>query len=347
VSADFVWHDAGRVVVFRRGGVGQASGILDEHGFEKFELLSTERALSEAPELARAAETVHEVPAGQVSDLAADLLGSAVELSDAMGGKALQRSVVALGGGRVIDVAKAVASVHGAVVAAVPTTMSGAEMSQNHRLPAGAEDRVLAKVRPALVIADPEAMTSQPEPQLRASSMNALAHGADSLYTPLANPVSRMTALRGAELIASSLDQPPGERDRSDLALGSVLCGYAVDSAKFGLHHPICQTLVRVCGTPHAETNAAILPLAIAFLAPRDPDLFAELAAAIGTDLDGLEARLLELGGDPAGLGALGADRAKLDEALEAILKRPELGAAPGPPVTEAELAGLVESAWQ
>ena len=108
-----------------------------------------------------------------------------------------------------IDTAKAVASVTGARVAAIPTTMSGAEMTGIHRLPAGAESRVGALVRPALVIADPEAMTSQPEPALRASSMNALAHGADSLYTPFANPVSRMTALRGAELIAASLDQAP------------------------------------------------------------------------------------------------------------------------------------------
>jgi alcohol dehydrogenase class IV len=349
VSEDFVWDDAGRVVVFRRGGVSQAAELLGEHGFDEFELLSTPRALAGAPTLAAAATAVHEVPAGQVPELAADLLDSVAVLSGAYRAKGQPHGsvvLVALGGGRVIDVAKALASVLGARVAAIPTTMSGAEMSQNHRLPAGAEDRVAAKVRPALVVADPEAMTSQPEAELRASSMNALAHGADCLYTPLANPVSRMTALRGAKLIAASLDQEPARRQRSDLALGSILCGYAVDSAKFGLHHPICQTLVRVCGTPHAGTNAAVLPRAIAFLAPRAPDLFADLAAAIGTDLDGLQPRLLELGGNPAGLGALGGDRSKLDQALDAILERPELAAVPGPAPTRAQLAELVASAW-
>ncbi len=50
--------------------------------------------------------------------------------------------LVALGGGRVIDTAKAIASVTGAEVAAIPTTLSGAEMTGIHRLPAGAEDRV-------------------------------------------------------------------------------------------------------------------------------------------------------------------------------------------------------------
>ena len=33
--------------------------------------------------------------------------------------------------------------------------------------------------------------------------MNALAHGMEALYTPLANPVAERAALRGAELIAS------------------------------------------------------------------------------------------------------------------------------------------------
>ncbi len=244
-----------------------------------------------------------------------------------------------------IDTAKAVASVTGARVAAIPTTMSGAEMTGIHRLPAGAEDRVGALVRPDLVIADPDAMTSLPERSLRACSMNALAHGADSLYTPFANPVSRMTALRGAELIAASLDQDRADRDRAALALGSILCGYAIDSAMFALHHVICQTLVRVCGSPHAETNAAILPRAMAFMAPRAPEQLASLAAAIGTDPAGIEPRILELGGDPPGLGAAGADRTKLDQAIDAILARPELAFAPDPPNRD-ELRQLIESAW-
>ena len=134
------------------------------------------------------------------------------------------------------------------------------------------------------MIADPEAMTSAPEPELRASSMNALAHGADSLYTPFANPVSRMTALRGAELIATSLDEAPAERNRAALAQGSILCGYAIDSGAFSLHHVVCQTLVRICGATHAGDNAAILPRAMSFMAPRAPDGLEPLAAAIGTD---------------------------------------------------------------
>jgi alcohol dehydrogenase class IV len=338
VSGDFTWRDAGRVVVFREDGVDHAAGLLAENGMQPFELLTTRRHLGGAADLASAAAAVHELPA---ADPATAVPGTAAALLDS----ARSANLVALGGGRVIDTAKAVASVTGARVAAIPTTMSGAEMTGIHRLPAGAESRVRSMVRPALVIADQAAMTSAPEPDLRASSMNALAHGADSLYTPFANPVSEMTALRGAELIATSLDQDPLERNRANIALGSILCGYAIDSGAFALHHVICQTLVRVCGGTHAPTNAAILPRAMAFMAPRAPDGLRPLATAIGTSPDTIEARILQLGGDPPGLGAQGADRTKLPQAIEAMLQRPELAFTPKPP-TRDELHQLIDQAW-
>jgi len=175
--------------------------------------------------------------------------------------------------------------------------------------------------------------------------MNALAHGADSLYTPFANPTSEMAALRGAELIAAALDQERGERDRTTLAAGSLLCAYAIDSAAFGMHHVICQTLVRICGTPHAETNAAILPLTLAFMQPRVPDGLAPICEALAADPDEIEPRIRQLAGDPAGLGDLGGDRSRLSQALDSMLLRPELAFTPEPP-TRDDLAQLVESAW-
>lgn len=342
MTADFTWRDAGRTVVFREGGVGAAVEIMREQGLGEFELLSTERALAGAQALAAAAGRVHEVESGQVPTAAAALVGALAPPPQAQEGVRV-RPLVALGGGRVIDVAKAIAAVSGAEVVAIPTTMSGAEMTAIHRLPEGAEERVRGMVRPRLVIADPEAMTSAPEAELRASSMNALAHGADTLYSPLSNPVSEMTALRGAELIGRALDQGREERDCPALALGSVLCGYAIDSAGLGLHHVVCQTLVRICGTPHAETNAAILPMALAFLAERAPEPYERLASALDTDRAGLPGRVEELG-RPRPLGELGGDDSKLDEAIEAMLQRSELKWVPGS-VSRTDLAELVRSA--
>jgi maleylacetate reductase len=331
----FVWRDAGRTVLFDKGTPDAVPARLAEHGFDSFAVLHTARSREEAAATIAAADAAHEVPAGQVPEIAAGLLEASQGAT----------RLVAWGGGRVIDAAKAIAAVTGAAVAAVPTTLSGAEMTGIHRLPAGAEERASSLVRPDLAIAFPETMTGLPERLLRASAMNALAHGADSLYTPFVNPVSRIAALRGAELIASALDEERPARKRASLALGAILCGYAIDSGMYALHHVTCQTLVRVCGTPHAETNAGILPHAMAFMAPRAPEAMAALATSLGTRPEAIEPRILELGGNPPGLGAIGGDRAKLDEALDEILARPELNFAPEPP-TRDELRQLIESAW-
>ena len=333
VGASFTWRDANRTVIFGQGALEGAADTLAEHGFAQFDLLSTPRAMAKASQVVAAAAAVHEVAPGGVPEAAAVLLG-----------QASSPTLVALGGGRVIDAAKAVASVEGQTVAAIPTTLSGAEMSGIHRFPAGAEERAKGLVRPELAIADPEPMTSLPEPLLRWSAMNALAHGADSLYTPFANPVSRMTALRGAELIGEALDQSPEDRDRAALALGSILCGYALDSALFAIHHVICQTLVRELGISHAETNAAILPHAIAFMRERAPEQIGDLAKALDTDLDSLPDRIAGLG-RPLGLGELGAEKAGLEGALDAIEARPQLAFTPEPPNRE-QLRTIIEAAW-
>jgi alcohol dehydrogenase class IV len=331
--AAFVWRDGDRVLLFAPAIGENPETILAERGLSEYDLFSTARALAEAEQVASSAAEVHEVAPGPVPEAAAELLG-----------RVSSPTIVALGGGRVIDTAKAVAAVEGQRVVAIPTTLSGAEMTGIHRLPAGAEDRSQGLVRPQAIYADPFLMTGLPEGPLRASAMNALAHGADSLYTPFANPLSRMAALRGASLIGEALDQDRDGRDRSALALGSILCGYAIDSASFAIHHVICQTLVRELRIPHAETNAAILPRAMDFMRDRAPEQIADLAEALGSDLESLADRIAKLG-RPSRLGELGADRAALDGALDAIEARPDLARTPDPPSRE-ELKALIEAAW-
>jgi len=327
----FAWHDGDRVVHFREGAMGEAPAILEGEGWDRYELLTTERALGTAPiGLAEDAAAVHHVAPGKVADVSAAIIDHVTT-----------PTLVALGGGRVIDAAKAIAAVRGGRVAAIPTTLSGAELTHFHRLPAGHEAPHLN--RPALAIADPLAMTDLPEETLRATAMNSLGHGADALFGPLANPFSTLSGLRGAALIADALDQPAGERDLHALALGSLFCAHAIDGAGFSLHHAVCQELVRGVGTPHAETNAAMLPLTMLAMRGREPAAVEALAGALGTDPGGLPARLAELGGGPRRLGELGGDHAKLGAALESIEGR--LGTM-SDPLGAGELRELVEKAW-
>jgi alcohol dehydrogenase class IV len=228
----------------------------------------------------------------------------------------------------VIDTAKAIASARGGEVCAVPTTLSGAEMTSLHRKIAGLESH--PSVRPVLVLADPGLMCSLPEPRLRASAMNALAHGAEALYGPYANPVATLAALRGVELLAA------GER-----ALGALLCAYAVDSAGYALHHVLGQTVVRVCGTPHAETYAALLPHTMRAMLERAPQQMAKLAAAVGVNPEALPRRLDEMGGSTR----LNLDPTQRELVVRNALARSELADTPGPPITAADLETLLEAA--
>ena len=320
-------------MVFRPGLATALPQVLSGEGWDAFEVLTTERALASATGLADATDAVRLVPRGQVPDVAAGLLPQ-VEAD----------RLVALGGGRVIDVAKAVAADRGGEVAAVPTTLSGAEMTAIHRLPAGSS--ASGGVRPSLVLADPGLMTSAPEEQLRATAMNALAHGADCIYTPSATERSRLDALRGAGLIASSLDQPPAERDGASLALGALMTAGALDVAGFAIHHVISQTVVRVCGTPHAETNAAILPVVMEAMAERAPGHVAALSGELGTDADGIRVRIEELAGGRRALGELGASRECIDPAVETAMARGDLETMTPGEVSADDVRRIIEAAW-
>jgi alcohol dehydrogenase class IV len=331
---EFTWRDGERVIHFGTGARGQAPSLLAENGFDGYTLLTTERAAAQAPELATAAEHVVTVPQGKVDEVSAGLL-------DEVGG----RPLVALGGGRVVDSAKAIAGAKGTRTAALPTTLSGAEMTPFHRTPVGVEGAGLT--RPALVVADPDLMATQPPTALAATAMNALAHAMESLYTPLANPVAELAALRSTDLIGQGL--PRDEPDRTALALGAVLAGYASGSTGIAVHHAVCQTIVRVAGTPHAETNAVMLPHFAGMMASRAPGEMGAFAAALGDPegdpeaAAGHVARLSARSGHVR-LSTIGVTEEDLPRVVASALQHPLLGNTPDPPDAD-ELFAVLEAA--
>jgi maleylacetate reductase len=321
-AESFTMRDGERTIRFGEGAAAEAPDLLAGHGFHGYTLLTTPRAAGSAPlEPARTLE----VPSGLVDEISAALLPDAGDAP-----------LVALGGGRVIDTAKAIGGVTGAPVAAIPTTLSGAELTPFHRVPAGVEGARM--VRPSLVLADPLLMASQPEPELWASAANALAHGMEALYTPLANPVAEAAALRGARAILAQ-----------DVSLGALLCGWASGMTGFAVHHATCQSLVRIAGSPHAQTNAVMLPHFAGMMAARVPGVMGELARALG-DPDGdpaaAEGRAATLSARSGHtrLATLGVEDEHLPRVAAAVMSHPALGNTPDPP-GEDELLELLRNA--
>jgi len=330
---NFTWNDGERTIRFGPGVVAEAVDVLGGPGYT---LLTTERTAKTAPHVVEAAAAVHDVPHGLVEDVAGQLLPT-VE----------GERLVALGGGRVVDVAKSLAAARSAAghptrALAIPTTLSGAEMTPGHRIAKGAAADL--RVRCAVVVHDPALSASQPVPELAASAANALGHAAEAPCTVRANPVATLAALEAARAIADAFRRRDREPDLPALALGALLAGYAIGSAGLGLHHVLAQTLVRVAGAAHGQANAVLLPHTLGALAWRFPAQATALEEALGEDPAAAAVRLAGLAG--AGrLRELGIEADALPRCADVAAERAELDATP-PRAGRAEVLAIYESAF-
>ena len=328
-SAAFTWNDAERTIRFGRGSLADAGDLLGND----YILLTTARGRDAAPDVVAKAAHVLDVRPGFVDEIAAELLG------DIPNGDGL---LVALGGGRVIDTAKALAAVTGRDAAAIPTTLSAAEMTKVHRMPAGAS--AAGGVRPRVVINDPALCASQPTEELAASAANSLAHAIEAPLTTLASPIPTLAAQHAARLIAAAYHEGVDDPDRDALALAAMLAGYAIDGAWYGLSHVCSQTLVRVGGAGHGQANAALLPHTAVALRARFPERMVALDHAVGADIEALAAHLAARA-NASRIRDIGVSEDRLAACASAAAGRAELRQTP-PAADEAELLGIYQAAW-
>jgi alcohol dehydrogenase class IV len=329
-TAPFHWQDGERRISF---GHAPTVELLGGPGYT---LLTTDRSRGLVPAVVEAAAAVHLVGPGRVDEIATGLRPS-------VDGELL----VALGGGRVIDVAKALAAADPPRrVATIPTTLSGAEMTAVHRHVAGLPLDT-PRVRPAIVINDPALCASQPVAELASSACNALGHAVEGPLTPLRNPVATLAAREATRLLDIGLPTGGDDAgpfagrapapDRPALALGALLAGYVIGSTGYGLHHVLSQTLVRFAGIEHGQANAVMLPHSIVALERRFP-------ADVDPDAAALAARLCALTGATR-LRDLGVAESVLETCADEAAPRPELHLT-RPAADRDELLALYRSAW-
>lgn len=328
----FRWQDGERLILFGRGRIAEVGELLDS----EYVLLTTPRASAMAAELADRAARVHHVPPGRVDELAG-------ELRSEVKGELL----VALGGGRVIDTAKALAACDPPRrVAAIPTTLSGAEMTSIHRHATGVPAST-PRVRPAIVLNDPALSASQSPAEMAQSAGNALGHAVEGPLTPLTNPVAVLAAIRAAQLLDAGFASPePDQAARDQLALGALLAGYVISSTGYGLHHVMSQTLVRFAGISHGAANAIMLPQTLRALQRRSAGggFLAELQDALGKPPASLAESLRDVGGSRT-LRDAGVTEEQLELCATEASQRPELQMTP-PAADGAELRELYQAAY-
>ena len=170
----------------------------------------------------------------------------------------------------------------------------------------------------AIAFGDPRYLPFMTQALTASTGIDALSHCIESYFSKKADALSRLHAVQGARLIlkplARALDGALGKKDFSDLYLGSILGGLAINTTGTCFPHNLGYYLTERFQLPHGAASAAFLGDLLAFEETASPDLTKTLYESLNTDgqaLSDLKDRAIDLKGI-----ALGADE------LEAILPR-------------------------
>ena len=223
--------------------------------------------------------------------------------------------IVAVGGGSVIDSAKAIALLQnregpltsyagqgideGEVtpMVAIPTTAgTGSEVTRSavitdtrRKIKMTLKDIRLA---PKLALVDPETTYSLPPHLTATTGMDALVHAIEAYTCRQANPLSDSLALAAIEKIYPALPaavhQETDTKARDALMAGSLMAGIAFSHADVGAVHCIAEAIGSLYDTPHGAANSMFLPVITAFNAGYDPQRHARIARACGLDTSGM-----------------------------------------------------------
>jgi alcohol dehydrogenase class IV len=264
--------------------------------------------------------------------------------------------LLALGGGSVLDLAKAAWAFYeypdltwdralafnglptrppaAAQLVAVPTTSgTGSEVSRVAVLidEATRLKRLIMSpaVVPDLAIVDPALAATMPPELTAQSALDALTHAVEAAVAAVRNEFSTALALRAIRLIFAHLPAACQARDRAPreaLHLAATLAGLAATNATAGLVHAMDQ-VGPIFGLPHGLVCAVLLPHTLAYSLEAAAPAYAEMGAAVGLPdegdpLDqarGFVRRVVALEravGLPASFAAAGVERAAYCRAM-------------------------------
>jgi alcohol dehydrogenase class IV len=227
------------------------------------------------------------------------------------------QTIIALGGGSVMDCAKAVGArvaspkksvrdmagylkVRGTVpdLICIPTTAgTGSEAtvaavisdhSSHEKFPIND-----LKLVPKLAVLDPVLMTGLPPHITAATGIDALTHAVECYINLFGNRFVKQQSKSAVQLIHASLliafKQGDDLSARESMALASYQAGLAFTRNYVGYVHALAHQIGGIYGVPHGETNAILLPHVLrAYGEPAHKSL-AELACATGLANGGMD----------------------------------------------------------
>jgi alcohol dehydrogenase class IV len=253
------------------------------------------------------------------------------------------RAIVGLGGGSVLDAAKAVSHLHHGrtgrhlPIVALPTTLSGSEFSHYFGITETdgpqkfKRSYAVRETTPKLVLIDPLLVRDTPRALLLSSAIKGIDHAVEGMRKVTRSHPHAIMAASGVDRFLATLEKWPAkletraaleaglvsDDDLLQLQLGAWQCYFSPASVIYGLSHRIGHILGGSFGLPHSATScitlAPVIRACASFygdklevLSPGGPGAAARLADRIAAVVATL--------GLPNRIGAFDLDRAKLPE---------------------------------
>ncbi|MHC8946019.1 alcohol dehydrogenase class IV [Advenella incenata] len=220
-------------------------------------------------------------------------------------------SIIAVGGGSVIDVAKVVfgclcsglepeelAEPHGQVwldgpvrpdaplLLAIPTTSGTGSESSSAALIQGDDGRKhlyrSLRTRPALVALQPDLTLNLPIRPTAQGGFDALLHALGALVNTDCNPIGKAIALQALRACMQALPLVLGEPDnlaaRTQMQMGAYLAGVAIGISKVDAVHAMCTPLESVVDMTHAEVLAPVFAIVSRYTIQTHASVYANTA---------------------------------------------------------------------
>lgn len=223
--------------------------------------------------------------------------------------------IIAVGGGSVIDAAKAIGivltnpefkdvkSLVGVAdtkerclpIIALPTTAgTAAEVTINYVI---TDEEAVVKLVcvdpndiPVLSIVDTELMAGMPAATAAATGLDALTHAMECYITKGAWEMSDMFALKAMGLIYRNIEAAVNkDHDAMEsMALAQYIAGMGFSNVGLGIVHSMAHQLGAVYDTPHGVANALLLPYILEYNGEVCPDRFRDMGKEFGLKMEGL-----------------------------------------------------------
>lgn len=297
-----------RQIIFGENKIQEIPGILKWYGCKKVFFAVYSSSAKAYKEIAAGLE------AAGISHICYDQITGEPDLHMINGGRDLYMAegcdcTLALGGGSVIDTAKAIGmlTANGGNVEeyqmdgrqvvktpplfiAIPTTSgTGAEATKtsvvlnNHN---GLKKSLYHTTMIAdIVVLDPVLTAGLPKSITAATGMDALSHAIESFVSLNASPLTEMYGLKAIELINTSLNTacqcPEDLKARGNMMLGSYLGGLAI-TAGIGIAHIMAQPLGAMYKIPHGDACSIFLPGSMELNMDYAEEKYARIAFALG-----------------------------------------------------------------